>query len=554
MTKFILEAHGLIKAFGERTVLKTDTLRIEDGARIALVGENGAGKSTLLAILSGELTPDAGVVIRHGACAHIHQWGDAPNEGDAHMRAVFRAPQTAPGLSGGEMTRRRLAASLSGQVPLLLADEPTTDLDADGTAQLTRMLDAYRGALVLVSHDRALLDALCHRVWHVEDGAVHEFAGTYAQYRAELQRRRAFAQFEYEQYQAEKARLKAMAQQKAEWAASVIKAPRRMGNSEARLHKREYTDAVIRQSGDKRKILDRIERLEKKERPRPLPDIQMALGMTTPIAAKTAVAMRISRLTAGNKTLLAQTALALPTGSKTALMGANGSGKTTLLRVLQGAVPPGIGFTGHVSVNPAVRMGFFCQNHAEMLDESATVLDNVLTSQRQEAAARTVLARLNLRGDAVFKPVRVLSGGEKAKTALAKLLLSDLNLLVLDEPTNHLDIFTMEALEALLRAYGGTLLVTSHDRAFVSAVANRIAAITPSGITAFEGPLIDMEEENRRSEAAEKSQLAISALDMRLAALAARMAAPKKGDRHEVLSAEYEALAAQRHRLKQQDR
>ncbi len=546
MPRLLLEAHHIQKSFGEQMVLDVEQLFIYDGERIALIGENGAGKSTLLAILAGETEPDTGGVKRYGPVSFIRQSGEARLDGSAELASRLRAPELREGLSGGESTRRRIAQALSGNTPLLLADEPTTDLDAGGVERLRQLLTSHRGALVLVSHDRELLNELCGRVLHLEDGRITDFPGNYADYQAELQRRRDFQQFEYDQYKAEQARLKALAQQKAEWAASVKKAPKRMGNSEARLHTREYTNAVLRQSAAKKVVQDRLERLEKKERPRDLPEIRMALGVSCPIGAKTALSVRIDDLRAGERTLLSDARFTLPTGSRTALMGDNGSGKTTLLRALRGEPSPGTQFSGEIRFNPAVRLGCFDQDHAKTLSLDATALENAAAdSSQSEATVRTVLARLNLRGDSVFKPVRVLSGGERAKIALAKLLLSECNLLLLDEPTNHLDLFTMEALETLLAGYGGTLLFVSHDAAFVSAVADRVLTLRNGGLSVFEGTLSRMKEDSARDRGAEPLQLEISALEMQLAALAARLSAPKKGDRPDRLNEEYEALAAE---------
>ena len=546
MSRLLLEAHDIGKSFGGQTVLHVEELRVFDGERIALIGENGAGKSTLLSILAGETEADSGWVRRYGSLSVIHQSGETRANGSAHLASEFRAPERRDGLSGGELTRRRIAGALSEDAKLLLADEPTTDLDAGGIERLKRFLLSWRGALLLVSHDRALLNALCTRVWHLEDGRITDFPGTYDGYQEELQRRRDFQQSEYEQYRAERARLREAAQRKAEWASRVRKAPKRMGNSEARLHTREYTDAVLRQSAAKKTIEDRMERLEKKERPRDLPEIRMALGVSRPIGAKTAASVRCGVLAAGNRTLLAGAAFTLPTGSRTALLGENGSGKTTLLRAMRGEFAPGVRFEGEIRINPGARMGVFDQDHAKTLSLDETALANAMKgSPLPESEARTVLARLGLRGDSVFKPVRVLSGGERAKAALAKLLLSDVNLLLLDEPTNHLDLFAMEALEALLAGYGGTLLFVSHDRAFVSAVATRILTLEKGGIPAFEGTLAQMEAERGRSRGAEARGLEIASLEMRMAALAARMAAPKKGDSPERLNAEYGALAAE---------
>lgn len=552
MSKILLEADKIKKAYGEKTVLNVEKLHIHDGERIALIGENGAGKSTLLSVLSGETALDAGTVRRHCRLSVIHQSGEARLDGTAYLSSALRAPSRRDGLSGGEMTRRRIAEALSENAPLLLADEPTTDLDAGGVEQLKQFLFSYRGAVLLISHDRSLLNALCTRVWHLEDGRITDFPGTYSDYQKELKRRREFQQFEYDQYRAEKARLKKMAQQKAEWAASVRKAPARMGNSEARLHTREYTNAVLKQSAAKKVVQSRMERLEKKERPRDLPDIKMALGIARPIGAKTILSARCDLLQAGPRRLLASADFTLPTGSRTALTGDNGCGKTTLLRAIRGFSPRGVEFRGKIQLNPGAELGFFDQDHARMLNMDVSALENVMEASRHpETSARTVLARLNLRGDSVFKPTRVLSGGERAKIALAKLLLSDCNLLILDEPTNHLDLFAMEALEGLLSGYGGTLLFVSHDRAFVNAVANRILKIENGGITTFEGGLEKMDAENKRGRAVKSAQMEISKLEMRLAALAARMSRPQKGDRPERLSAEFDGLSAKLRTLKE---
>ena len=289
MPKLLLEVNRIVKSFGDQAVLDIQSLRVYDGERVALIGENGAGKSTLLSILSGELTPDSGQVRRYAPLSIIHQSGEERLDAGRQLAARFRAPELRDGLSGGEQTRRRIAAALSSDAPLLLADEPTTDLDADGVERLRLALSQRGGALILVSHDRSLLNALCNRVLHLEDGKLTDFPGGYDEYQRELARRRERQQFEYDQYRAEQARLRAAIQQKAEWASSVKKAPRRMGNSEARLHTREYTNAVLRQSQARRIVQDRMERLEVKERPRDLPQIKMALGASRPISAKTAL-------------------------------------------------------------------------------------------------------------------------------------------------------------------------------------------------------------------------------------------------------------------------
>ena len=560
MPKILLEAGGVELSFGPRTILEIKELKIYDGDRIGLIGENGAGKTTLLRVLSGEREPDAGTVRRFSEIAFIRQMGEADGESDARLRSEFDAQEHREGLSGGEQTRRRIAAALSRRAHLLFADEPTTDLDAEGAAQLRRELAAYDGAMVLVSHDRSLLDALCTKIWHLEDGKITEFPGNYTDYRAELERRRAFQQFEYEQYRDEQARLRASIQGNRERAGQMKKAPTRMGNSEARLHKMETRQISEQLHKARRQLESRLSHMEVKERPREDAAVRMELGASRPVAAKAALEVRGLRLRAGEKSLLAGAALTLPTGTRTALVGPNGCGKTTLMRALAGrAAGDGRLLVGEaegssdraIRFNPAVRVGWFDQNHQSTLDPGRSALENVMRqSAHAESDVRTVLARLNLRGDDVFKPVGVLSGGERGRVALAKLLLSEANLLLLDEPTNHLDVFALEALQEMLSGYRGTLLFVSHDAAFSEAVATRFARFEGEKLVSFEETQARQAEREQRDRAAEQAQLEISVLQMRMADLAARMSAPRRGDSPEKLNAEYQALAEQVRALK----
>ena len=555
MAKLLLEADHIEKYYGPRRLLDLKRLTVYDGERIGLIGENGAGKTTLLSILIGDEDPDTGTVRRYGPAALIRQQGTGAGGDDTRVRAVFKAREEREGLSGGEMTRNRISSALSAHPRLLFADEPTTDLDGEGIALLRGELDAFQGALILVSHDRALLRSLCGRIWYLEDGEITDFPGGYDAFMAERRQRREREQFEYDRYREEKKRLQESAQKMAERAASIKKAPSRMGNSEARLHTREWTDSVLQLSHAKRTIQNRIEHLEVKEKPRKLPEIRMALGVDHPIGAKTALEARIGRLSAGGLTLLENTELTLPTGSRTALTGPNGCGKTTLLGVLNDDIPEAVTFDGRVRFNPAARIGWFDQHHDRALQADRTILENVMKeSAHPESMARTVLARLGFRRDDVFKPVSALSGGERARAAMARLLLMDLNLLILDEPTNHLDLFTLEELEHLLSGYGGTLLFVSHDEEFIRKTATRIVKFDGRGLTAFEGSLDGMKTADGKDTGKEDLSLEITRLQMRLAALSVRMAAPKKGDRPDALQEEYLKLSEELRGLKTTDR
>ena len=551
MSKLILEARNIRKGYGERELFFIDSLMVYDGERIGITGQNGAGKSTLIRILAGEDEPDEGTVRRFGETALIRQQGIPEEGGEGIYCSLFRTQENRNGLSGGEQTRSRIAAAFSAHPRLLLADEPSTDLDEEGLQTLRQQLESFRGTLILISHDRTLLRQFCTRIWWLDGGKVTDFPGGYDAFTEERQRRREREQFEYDQYKTEQKRLKESAQRMAERASAVKKAPSRMGNSEARLHKREFTDAILQISHAKRTLQNRMEKMEKKEKPAPLPEIRMKLGVNSPVGAKTALEVRCGRMTAGGRVLLENTGFVLPAGSRTALTGENGCGKTTLLTAMAGVSSGEVSFSGTVRFNPQVKTGWFDQHHERTLREDRSVLENIMEdSPHPQTLARTVLSCLGFAREDAFKPVAVLSGGEKAKTAMAKLLLQDLNLLVLDEPTNHLDLFTLEALEELLTGYGGTVLFVSHDEVFTQKVSTRrIRFENRKLVTEEDGAA---KKEDIPAETADRG-LQIMTLEMRLADLSARMSRPRKGDRPEELNAQYLQLAEELREMKRRN-
>lgn len=544
----LLQARGLQKHFDDRGVLDIEEIELYQGDRIGLVGENGAGKSTLLGILAGEIAPDSGTVSRFCPMGYIRQLGgedrDAPM--DKALQSLFSAQEAREGLSGGERARRRIAAALSQNPLLLLADEPTNDLDIQGVAALEKQLSRFEGALVLVSHDRALLDKLCSVIYELEDGKIAVYPGNYSDYRAQKEQKLQRARFEYQQYRAEQARLSAAIQGKREHASQVVKLPSRMGISEARLHRRSATETEEKLHKTRKALETRLEHLEEKPRPREEIALTMRPGSFTPIVSKTALAMRDMNLRAGSKILLQGASMTLPTGSKTALMGPNGCGKTTLIgRILKGSDP-------RIRLSPGVKLGWFGQDHAATLDMDKSALDNVAGANVfGQDAPRRVLARLNLKEQQILKPARMLSGGERAKTCLARLLVGDYNLLILDEPTNHLDVFAMEALGKLLMDYAGTLLLVSHDRAFVEKLCGRLVIFEHQRLAGFEGGLSAYYAAQNKPKLDEREKKArIDALEMRLAALAAKLAKPGKKDDPVKLDAEYKEAARELRELK----
>ncbi len=493
----LLEAIQINKYYGERLIFELPLLNINEGDRIGIVGANGAGKTTLLNVLSGALLPDEGLCRQYCEIAYIRQFGveGMTAEGvEANEKTIHEFSMAGKtdreALSGGEKTRLKIANALSMNRRLLFADEPTANLDYKGISLLKQKL-AVQDSLVLISHDRDLLDTLCNKILEIKDGVVRLFSGNYSAYLEQREADFARKEFEYEQYANEKSRLQdAISQVKAK-AGSVRKAPRRMGNSEARLHKREATETEQKLNNAAKSLKSRMDRLEVKEKPREVPIIKLDFSLTNPPQNKILVSGKdVNFHYEHSVVIFEKAAFEIKNNAKTAIIGENGAGKSTLINLITKGHP------GIYTV-PKARFGYLYQGF-ENLDYDKTVLQNAMKDSIQgENATRNILGRLLLRGSDVFKKVEVLSGGEKIKLALAKLLVSDANVLLLDEPTNYLDIPSIEGVQDLLRDYEGAVVFVSHDKAFVNGVADHLLIIENKKITGFEGNL-DLYEASRK--------------------------------------------------------
>lgn len=544
----LLCAENLRVVFGLRTIFHIESIKIQDGDRIGLVGDNGAGKSTLLSVLHGDHTPDEGIVRRFTSSAIVRQFGeiDQIEEIDSAMQARMRALDTVHiGMSGGELERLRIARALSVRAPLLFADEPTTNLDFDGVAQVQKVLAAQQGALVLISHDRALLDALCTTIWALQNGTLRIFPGNYTAYKAQKELDLDYQRTSYEQYRSEQRRLQSSMQAQAQTSRDVRKAPKRMGNSEARLQKRgKGTTAKKKLDQSVSSLQSRLDHLEVVERPREEATVKMGLQHRSAISSAVAVRAQNLCLQIDGRTLLSNVGFVLPTGKRTVLVGANGCGKTTLLRAIRHAAEGIQNEKNNIRLSPGATIGWFGQESMDTLDFSKTLLENVMQgSVLAVHETRTLLARMGLLAVDMDKPASVLSGGERAKAALGRLMASDATLLLMDEPANHLDLHALEALEEMLANYQGTLLLVSHDRQMIDKVAQRVLLFQNDSLTTYEGNLTD--HEARLASQADATGLDEDILRMRMSVLATRMSAPRKGDNPEALLVEYDAMAAQ---------
>jgi macrolide transport system ATP-binding/permease protein len=516
----LLSCDKISKTFGIRKIFDDVSIKIYSGDRIGLVGANGSGKTTLLKILAGIDSPDDGQVKAYTLISYIRQQDDGVPEVACslpHHLVEGRLTGTLgvdpenfhSGMSGGEKSRARFILSYDTHAGLLIADEPTSNMDMEATSVIERELQAFSGALLLVSHDRSLMDRLCTSIIEIAEGKLRFFSGNYTQYisqRDELYNRR---KFEYESYVKEKKRLVERVQERVENTRSVRKAPKRMGNSEARLHRRSATEIQETLNKSIDAMRTRIDHLEVKERPQDLP--QVKLSIDPPHNPVSSVAIKAKSLNMGfdGFSLLKDASFEIPTRKRTALIGNNGAGKTTLVELMINSEA-----LSNLSNNaeksmvkaPGVKIGYFSQDFSQ-LDDTKTILENVMEgSTKPEHEIRTILARLLIARDEVFKKVSVISGGEKVKVSLAKILVSDANFLIMDEPTNYLDVFSMEALEQVLYDYTGTMLIISHDRKFIENVAQRLLIIENNTIQSFEGSMEEYCEDQKAKKNAKKSE------------------------------------------------
>ena len=520
-------------------IIDLENLKIYAGDRIGIVGANGAGKTTLVNILSQRLAPDEGWVKLNGRYAFVSQLEPAEKQRiSPEMASKFGvATVWDEKMSGGEKTRFKLAASLAGDSLIIFADEPTSNLDLEGIELLEKRLADYQGALVLIAHDRSFLDQLCNKIIEVEHGKVTQYTGNYRAYSAQKAKEIARAQFEYEQYVSEKQRLLRVTVEMRQKAKSIKNAPKRMGNSEARLHKMGGQKAKASLDRAVKNVEARLEHLQVKEKPKRQARIKLEIAETKQLYSKVIIEGHNLHKSFGEQVILKEAEFIIENGAKVALIGPNGCGKSTLLKMIMNQ-------EAGIRVAPGAEIGYFSQD-LSILDESLTILENVMAeSIYQETYVRTFLARLLLTKDEVFKPVRVLSGGERVKVSLAKMLLQDINLLVLDEPTNYLDLNSQDVLEEVLRSYDRTLLFVSHDRRLISAVANRIMTIEKQKIKMFNGTYQEylVKRKQAPNDGLEDAKKQIFVLENRLSEIIGRLSLPAQEDDPAALDREYHTV------------
>ncbi|MEH6967163.1 ABC-F family ATP-binding cassette domain-containing protein [Priestia megaterium] len=526
----ILQLNGITKHYGAEPILSNIKLEVQSKDRIALVGRNGAGKSTLLKIIAEQLSYDSGEIIKPKGVSIDYMGQDTVLESTLsiweEMMTVFaplkkmekelRTLETKMGdpdifndsvqyekltkeydqlqvtfkdlggyqyeadtrsilhgfrfsnfdystpissLSGGQKTRLALAKLLLTKPDLLILDEPTNHLDIETLAWLEQFLQGYEGAILIVSHDRYFLDKVVNQVYEVTQKTTVKYTGNYSKYLVQKAERYEKELRQYEKQQDEVAKLNDFIQR------NIARA------------------STTKRAQSRRKQLDRMELINRPN------DGEKSASFSFEIERQSGnEVLNLENVSIGydeNKYVVQDANLRIKKGESLALVGPNGVGKSTLLK---GIVDKLSFKTGTISFGSNVMVGYYDQEQAN-LTSNKTVLNELWDDypSKPEKEIRTALGNFLFSGDDVLKIVSTLSGGEKARLALAKLMLQKANFLILDEPTNHLDLDSKQVLENALIDYPGTLLFVSHDRYFINRIANKIAELSPEGVEEFLG-------------------------------------------------------------------
>ncbi len=528
----LLNVEHLYKYFNGQALLKDINFTVEDREAVGLIGVNGCGKSTLLNIITGsegfDKTPDGLGSVNIAGKASIgflrqnsglnseltigeemknafaplletlekmkalekkmaeggdidsisHEYAELSSYFEARdgYRIDVKIKQVLNGmgfgatptdrvistLSGGEKTRLALAKLLLEEPNLLILDEPTNHLDFETLMWLEDYLKGYKGAIIIVSHDRYFLNKVCTRICEIEQGRLTSYRGDYSSYLVQKKMNSERQLKEYEAQQKEIAKLEDYV------AKNLVRA------------------STSKMAKSRQHMLDRIERIDKPLMYTKPPKIKLEYDIEpTKDIVRVVDCPLVVGEGADKKELIKSLTMNVRRGEHVALIGANGIGKTSILKLIQGFIPHE---GGNISWGGNVKISYFEQEHA-ILDPHKTVLEEIMDRypRLSEQQARSVLGAVLLTGENVFKPISVLSGGERAKLCFAIMALNHGNVLVLDEPTNHLDLSTKEVLEDALAEFGGTIILVSHDRYLLNKVASRIIEVKHDEVNSYEG-------------------------------------------------------------------
>ena len=531
----------LEKSYGPHDVLKGVTWQHNPGEHVGLVGRNGAGKTTIFRLLLNQEEPDHGTILRSSGMTigHVgqhldaepglslfdfvetafaevltierrmraieHDLADSTRTAAEHERLLGKYSElqhdyehadgytlhaevervlTGVGFndkgewdrpiaafSGGQQNRAMLARVLLTKVDLLLLDEPTNHLDLNGIEFLEEFLQSFKGSYLLISHDRTFLNRTVAKIIELAHGKLNEYTGNYERFLQLREERMEKMATDYERQQ-------------------------EMIDRTQDFIRRNIAGQKTKQAKSRRKMLARMDELERPETDETLANFKLDAG-----GRSSAIAMTTDRLAVGygTKIVVENFSFSVRRGERYAIMGPNGSGKSTLLKTFAGRLPP---LAGLVSYGHNIQVGYYDQTLGD-LNPTGAVIDEVwnLDHRQTEEQVRKYLAQFSFFGEDVFKKTRDLSGGEKGRLALAKIMYVGGNVMLLDEPTNHLDVYTREALEEALEQFTGALIVVSHDRYFIDRIAENIILVEDGSAEVYPGNYSDLVEKMKTGQA-----------------------------------------------------
>ena len=482
----LLQVQNAVKAFGLQTLFDRANFSINEGEHVGVIGPNGAGKSTLFKILIGQEELDSGQVIqsnslRLGYLSQHDEW--SPSEtGNSYLERVCQIPvweaksagrylqvseeilsRPIVSLSGGYRMRIKLIGLLGMAPNLMLLDEPTNYLDLETTLLLERFLQNFEGAFLLISHDREVLRRTTDHTLEVEGGEITKYNGHIDDY--------------FEQKELVRTQLEAQAQSQELKRKAVLEFVSRFGAKATK----------AKQAQSRLKMLDRMEKIEIKALP-----VRAAIQIPEPPhVGRTVLKLSDCQFGYESKVILKGVNLEIRKSDHVAVIGLNGAGKSTLLKGLAGTLAPREGLR---EVGYQVEVAIFNQHVVEVLDPRQTVYESLESATHSSVTPqqiRNMAGSLLFSSDAIEKKIQVLSGGEKSRVALSRILLQKVPCLLLDEPTNHLDFQTVEALTQALNDYKGTVITVSHDRSFIRRVATKILEVSNSEVRVYPGSYDD---------------------------------------------------------------
>ncbi|MBQ4465019.1 MAG: ABC-F family ATP-binding cassette domain-containing protein [Oscillospiraceae bacterium] len=487
----LLTAQNISKTYMERKVLDDVSFFLNEGDKVGIIGINGTGKSTLLRILAGASSPDGGQMIRTGGirvsylpqipefddCGTIlsqvlaHLPADLTESKEYEAKAILAKvglpdyDRDIGSLSGGERRRAGIAAALIQPSDVLLLDEPTNHIDNETAQMLEDLLMKYRGAIVMVTHDRYFLDKICNRIVEVDRGKLYPCDGNYSAYLTQKAQREA-------QQEAAERKARSLYRQELEWISRGVRA-----------------------RGTKSK--DRIERFEAlKNRDIPVETEKLQLqSVSSRLGRKTIEIEGISKSIDG-KPLISDFSYIISRDARIGIVGRNGAGKSTFLKMLTGELLPD---AGHIEIGETVKIGYFSQE-CESMDPTMRVIDyiretaDIVRTPDGNVTAAQMLERFLFNGELQWNRIEKLSGGERKRLYLLKILMTAPNILLLDEPTNDLDIVTLTILEDYLQSFDGAVIAVSHDRYFLDKLATEIFAFGNGECVRYNGNYSDYAE------------------------------------------------------------